>query len=413
MINRVAVTGMHAFSPIGLKWESARDSFINGKSGVTLKPKWNSIDGLESHVVGEVDIEDEQLEQRYSRRTVRSMDRGALVSLRCTELALKEAGLWDDPVLENGETGISFGSTEGSEKATYKFYRQLIQNKTIDGIKMADFIKRMPHTIGANLAQALGITGRLISTSTACTTGSQGVGYAYEAIKHGHQTVMIAGGAEELVVSAAAVFNVMMGASTYNDEPESTPRPFDKSRDGLVVAEGGGALVLEDLDHARERGANVLAEIVGYDTNCNGGHTTIPSLEGIQDVIEGAMESADVSPGDIDYISAHATATEAGDIAESQATESAFGKNIPVSSIKSYMGHTLGGCGAIEAIYGIRMMNENWFAPTIHLREVDPQCGNLDYIRDDPREIEADLFMTNNFAFGGVNTSIIVKRGDW
>jgi 3-oxoacyl-[acyl-carrier-protein] synthase II len=408
--NRVVVTGMHAHSPLGTDWSLARDSFLDGSSGVTAKPEWRSIEGLESHVAGEVDLDSEQLRQQYPPRTVRSMGRGSLVSLHAAERALREAGLWEDSVLENGDTGISFGSTEGSETSTYKFFRQVIENETIEGIKMADFIKRMPHTIGANLSQALGITGRLIPTSTACTSGSQGVGYGYEAIKNGHQSVMVTGGAEALVKSAAAVFNVMMGASTYNDRPESTPRPFDESRDGLVVAEGGAVLVLESLEHARDRGAEVLAEVVGFATNCNGGHTTIPSTDGIRDVMTSALEQVGLSVDSIDYISAHATATEEGDLAESNATEAVFGSEVPVSSLKSYMGHTLGGCGAIESVYGIRMMNEGWVAPTLHLEDVDENCGDLDYVRGEPREIETEYIMNNNFAFGGVNTSIVLKN---
>ncbi len=214
---------------------------------------------------------------------------------------------------------------------------------------------------------------------------------------------MIAGGTDELHVASAAVFDIIYATSTRNDEPQRTPRPFDADRDGLVAGEGAATLILESLPHAQQRRAPILAEIVGFGTNCDGTHMVNPSAEGMQD--------ANLSPDAIDYVNAHATATEVGDIAESYATATCFNRPIPISSLKSYMGHTFGACGAIEAWLCIHMMHEDWFAPTINLERVDPRCAPLDYLTD-VRPCRPAHFMSNNFAFGGVNTSLIIKRWD-
>jgi 3-oxoacyl-[acyl-carrier-protein] synthase II len=250
----------------------------------------------------------------------------------------------------------------------------------------------------------------VIPTSSACTSGSQGIGYGYEAIRFGRQTAMITGGAEELHVIDAAVFDIMYATSTRNEEPHRTPRPFDAGRDGLVIGEGAGTLVLEEMEHALDRGATIHAEVVGFGTNCDGRHVTNPDAEGMQRVIELALADAALRPGDIDYVNAHGTATRLGDVAESLATHRVFGPRVPVSSLKGHFGHTLGACGALEAWLTIHMVREGWVAPTLNLEDVDPECAPLDYVRTAPRPLEVDHAMSNNFAFGGVNTSLIFKR---
>lgn len=220
---------------------------------------------------------------------------------------------------------------------------------------------------------------------------------------------MVAGGAEELCVTEAAVFDTLYATSIKNDSPKLTPRPFDKDRDGLVIGEGACTLILEELEHAQARGAKILAEIVGFGSNSDGQHVTQPSADTMQVAIELALEDADIDASAIGYVNAHGTATEKGDIAETTATANALGE-VPVSSLKSYLGHTLGACGGIEAWASINMMQDDWFAPTLNLNEVDPACGQLDYIRGEGRTIKTNHVMTNNFAFGGINTSIIFKR---
>lgn len=221
---------------------------------------------------------------------------------------------------------------------------------------------------------------------------------------------MVAGGAEELCPSEAAVFDTLFATSQRNDEPKTTPSPFDEKRDGLVIGEGAGTLVLEELEHAKARGATIYGEIVSFATNCDAAHITQPQRETMQICMEKSLNMAGISARDIGYISAHGTATDRGDIAESQATAAIYGDNVPLSSLKSYFGHTLGACGALEAWMSLQMMREGWFAPTLNLSQPDANCGALDYIMGKARKIDCEFLQSNNFAFGGINTSIIIKR---
>jgi 3-oxoacyl-[acyl-carrier-protein] synthase II len=291
--------------------------------------------------------------------------------------------------------------------ATYA--RQFLAG-SIKGIAATDYIQFMSHTCAANLAVFFGITGRLLPTCSACTSGSQGIGYGYEAIRSGRQQVMVTGGAEELHAIDAAVFDIMFATSTRNDEPSRTPRPFDRQRDGLVVAEGAATLILEELAHAEARGARIHAEVVGFGTNCDGKHITNPDTMGMRRVIELALADAGLTAGQIHYVNAHGTATRLGDIAESHATHAVFGGRVPVSTIKGFTGHTLGACGALEAWVTIHMMREGWVTPTLNLDEVDAECAPLDYVMHSPREVNVEYAVSNNFAFGGVNTSLVFRR---
>jgi 3-oxoacyl-[acyl-carrier-protein] synthase II len=221
---------------------------------------------------------------------------------------------------------------------------------------------------------------------------------------------MIAGGAEELSPADAAVFDTLFATSTKNDTPKLTPSAYDKNRDGMVSGEGACTLILEDYEHAVKRGAKIYAEIVGFGTNTDGTHITHPNRATQAQAMRLALDNAGLDSSVIGYVNTHGTATAAGDITESWATFDVFNRAIPASTLKNYIGHTLGACGAIEAWVSINMMNEGWFAPNINLNEVDPQCGPLDYITGNGREIKTDYIMSNNFAFGGVNTSLIFKK---
>jgi 3-oxoacyl-[acyl-carrier-protein] synthase II len=286
----------------------------------------------------------------------------------------------------------------------------MMEERTTRGINATTYIKMMAHTAPVNIGVFFGVTGRVFTTSSACTSGSQGIGYAYEAIKSGKQVAMIAGGAEELDATEAAVFDTLFATSVRNDEAQLTPRPFDCARDGLVIGEGAGCLILEEREHALARGATIYAELVGFGTNSDGTHVTQPNAATMKVAMQLALEDAGLAPAAIGYVNAHGTATQQGDVAESQATSEVFGKRVPISSLKSYMGHTLGACGALEAWFSIEMMREGWFAPTINLNDVDPACGELDYIRGEGRRLDCEYVMSNNFAFGGINTSLIFKR---
>lgn len=223
---------------------------------------------------------------------------------------------------------------------------------------------------------------------------------------------MVAGGAEELSASEAAVFDTLFATSICNETPDKSPRPFDRDRDGLVIGEGAGTFILEELDHAVARGARIHAELTGFGTNSDGLHVTQPDSDSMQVAMRLALQDAQLDASEIGYISAHGTATEHGDIAESHATAAVFGANIPISAMKSYTGHTLGACGALEAWVTVNMMNEGWFHPTANLENIDSACAQLDYITGDVRKLECEYAMSNNFAFGGINTSLIFKRWD-
>ncbi len=406
-MRRVVVTGMAGLSPLGLNWPEVEANLRARASAVRFMPDWEIFDGLNTRLAAP--LPGFALPGRYDRKRIRSMGRVALLATRCSELALEAAGLLGDPVLTSGRTGVAYGSSSGSPAALSDLASLLI-NRSTDMIKANTYVQMMPHTTAANVSVFHGINGRLIPTSSACTSGSMAIGAAFEAIRYGKQTVMVAGGAEELCPSQAAVFDALFATSTRNDAPSTTPCPFDAERDGMVIGEGAATFVLEELEHALARGAPILAEVVGFGMNCDGRHVTQPAAETMTVALQLALEDAGLEPQQIGYVNAHGTATDLGDVAESHATLAALRRPVPISSLKSYMGHTLGACGSIEAWMTIEMLNADWFAPTINLERVDPRCAELDYIVGDGRDLQAEYVMTNNFAFGGVNTSLIFRR---
>ncbi|KAA8728679.1 beta-ketoacyl-ACP synthase [Ewingella americana] len=407
MSHRVVVTGMQGVTAFGNDWSAVSARLQQGQNAVRHMDEWLEYQGLNTHLGAPID--DFVLPAHYTRKRIRSMGRVSLLSTRATELALEQAGLLDNPVLTNGDTGIAYGSSTGSTKPVSEFATMLTEKHT-NNITGTTYVQMMPHTTAVNTGLFFGLRGRVIPTSSACTSGSQAIGYAFEAIKHGYQKVMVAGGAEELCPSEAAVFDTLFATSQQNDAPQLSPRPFDKARDGLVIGEGAGTLILESLDHALARGATIYAEIIGFATNCDASHITQPQKETMQICMQQALQQAGLAASDIGYISAHGTATERGDIAESLATAAIFGNKTPISSLKSYFGHTLGACGALEAWMSLEMMREDRFVPTINLTHPDPECGDLDHIMGESRYIQTEFIQSNNFAFGGINTSLIFKR---
>lgn len=404
---RVVVTGMAGFSPIGNDWEQIHASLLAKKSGIRYLPEWEKYNGLLTRLGGPV--QDFNLPAHYTRKNTRSMGRVSLLATRATELALIDAGLLGDPVISGGRTGVAYGSSVGSTPAIADFGKMLL-NHDIGNLNATTYLKMMGHTSVANVALFFQVRGRVIPSVSACTSGSMGIGYAYEAIKFGLQDVMLAGGGEELCPTEAATFDALYATSTRNHEPNLTPRPFDRDRDGLVIGEGSCTLILEELSRAQARGARIYAELTGFATNADGSHITQPNADTMQVVMRLALQDAAIAPADIAYISAHGTATEQGDIAESHATAAVFGDKTPISSLKSYTGHTLGACGALEAMTTIQMMREGWFHPTLNLDNLDSRCAELDYLTGDGRNISAEHVISNNFAFGGVNTSLVFRR---
>lgn len=346
--------------------------------------------------------------KHWTRKQLRSMGRVSYLCVDAAEQALTDAGLLGDESITDGRMGVACGSSSGSTKDIGDV-GELLLTGTSRNFSANTYVRMMPHTTAANIGIFFGLKGRIIPTSSACSSGSQGIGYAYEAIKYGLTDMMLAGGGEEFCPSEVYVFDSLYAASRRNGEPEKTPRPYDVNRDGLVIGEGAGIFVLEELEHAKRRGAKIYAELVGYGANSDGSHVTQPQKDTMQKCMELALQDAGITPDKIGYVNGHGTATEKGDIAETLATEAVFGF-VPISSQKSYLGHTLGACGALEAWFSIEMMNGGWFAPTLNLNDIDPRCGKADYILSGGREIETDYVMSNNFAFGGVNTSLVFKR---
>ncbi|MUJ28424.1 beta-ketoacyl-ACP synthase [Aliivibrio fischeri] len=407
MSRRVVVTGMSGVTALGSDWNTVGENLRKCENATQYMPSFEVYDGLNTKLAAP--INDFTLPKHYTRKKIRSMGRVSLLSTVASEQALEQSGLIGNDILTNGQTGIAFGSSTGSTDAVGAF-GVMLNEKSTRAITATTYVQMMPHTAAVNVGLFFGLRGRVIPTSSACTSGSQAIGYAYEAIKHGYQTAMVAGGAEELCPTESAVFDTLFATSLKNDAPKTSPSPYDQDRDGLVIGEGAGALVLEEYEHAKARGATIYAELVGFASNCDAAHVTQPQMETMQMCMEMSLRDANLAPEKIGYVSAHGTATERGDIAESTATENVFGSSMPISSLKSYFGHTLGACGAIEAWLSIEMMRNNWFSPTLNLNNVDERCGKLDYITGTGREIECDYIMSNNFAFGGINTSLIFKR---
>lgn len=404
-MRRVFVSGYGSISAYGKGWSALKQGFESSQNAVRYMSEWEKYVELCCKLAAP--ILNYEVPKEWSRKELRSLGLVSRYSVEAAGEALKMAGLFDDERIKNGSMGVAAGSSTGSTDATLdlaKFFLGLENSCNAN-----TYIKMMPHTTAANIALFYGLKGRLVPTSSACTSGSQAIGYAYEMIKFNRIEAMIAGGAEELCPSEAYTFDILYATSQKNENPKFTPSPFDKHRDGLVVGEGAGFLVLESEEHLKARGGEAIAEVVGFGCTCDGTHITRPQAATMKEAMSLALKDANLKPSDIGYINAHATATKQGDIAESIATNSLFGEKMPISSLKSYLGHTLGACGGLESIASIEMMRQNLFYPNLNLNEVDSECAKLDYLQNF-RQIQTNFVMNNNFAFGGVNTSLIFKR---
>ena len=406
-MRRVVITGMAGLSPLANDWPGVLDALRRGHSGVRVMDEWQGVEGLQCYLGAPTAFEPKA---HLKRRALRSMGRVAALAVHASELALEDAGLTGNAVLTGGRAGVAYGSATGSPDALLEFVSTMTRRDATE-LKATSYLRSMSHTAAVNIGVHFGMTGRMLTTSSACTASSQAIGFAFEQIRSGAQDVMLAGGADELTVVHSAVFDVLLATSTRNDAPHATPRPFDAARDGLVLGEGAGTLVLESLEHAEARNAKVLAEVVGFATNTDGHHITQPNAATQATCLRLALQNAGLQPRDIGYVSAHGTATTTGDVSECQATYDVLGP-VPISSLKGHMGHTLGACGALEAQASVMMMREGWFAPTLNLESVDPDCAPLDFIQGEGRDIDARYVMSNNFAFGGINTSLIFRRPD-
>lgn len=406
-MKRVVITGMGLISALGNDVKSSFERLHVYKNAVESLDSLREIKGLNTCLAAP--IKNFEIPSHFNRKVLRTMGPVSVMAVVASENALKDADLLDNDVLTSGRTGVAYGSSFGSAGPVLDFY-SMVQTHEVGPITSSSYIKIMPQTTAVNISLYFKTTGRLIPSGTACTSGSLAIGYAYEAIKSGAQDIMIAGGAEEFDATQVAVFDTLYATSIKNDNPSQTPSPFDVNRDGLVIGEGAATLILEEYEHAKARGAKIYAEIVGFGTNTDGTHITQPNKDTMAECMKLSLQCANVEPESIGYIDMHGTGTKHGDKAESLATESVFGNHTPCSTQKGYVGHTLGACGALESIWAIEMMNNNWFAPTLNLKDVDPECGKLDYIIGSGREFETQYVMNNNFAFGGINTSLIFKK---
>ncbi|CCC97288.1 3-oxoacyl-[acyl-carrier-protein] synthase II [Azospirillum baldaniorum] len=398
---------MGGVSALGEDWPTIRARMAKGETAVRTMAEWDRFHGINTRLAAPVT--GFSVDDRYPRKKTRTMGPVSRMAVYATEKALNDAALLNDPFVRGGRVGIAYGSSFGSPAPVIAFAELMTQgaSKTLNA---TSYIQMMSHTAAVNIGLFYGVTGRIIPTSSACTSGSQAIGYAYEAIKWGKADAMIAGGAEELDVTESAVFDTLFATSTRNDRPHTSPRPYDRDRDGLVIGEGATTLVLEERERALARGANIHAEIVGFACNSDGNHVTQPQAGTMEIALRMALEDAGLSADAIGFVNGHGTATEWGDIAETAATHAVFGPRAPIHSLKSYFGHSLGACGALEAWLGIEMMREGWFAPTANLDHVDERCAELDYIMGEGRRIDTEFLMSNNFAFGGINTSLVFRR---
>jgi 3-oxoacyl-[acyl-carrier-protein] synthase II len=404
---RVVIVGVGIRSPIGNTLEGFVKSLKERRSGICIMPEWQEINRLRTRVAGlcHIDGEEEIIPRTYRR----SMGRVAMLAALSAIDAVKASGLNEEEIASQ-TCGVSYGSTEGSIRSQMEYIGNLIQNRSLEGIPASWYLKCMSHTCAGNLSILFHTRGPFIASCPACVSGSQGIGFGYEAIKAGRADIMITGGADEVDILSAAVFDLMMAtSSSYNDRPSETPRPFDEDRDGLVVAEGAATLVLEEYERAKKRGAPILGEIEGFWTNGSGMHLTNSDARSMEECILAALKEAGRHPADIQHVNAHATGTTQGDEVEATVINKIFGPDVPTTSLKGYMGHTMGACGAIEAIATLLMMRDGFIASTLNLENPDPALPALNHVMGESWDKRFRLGASNNFAFGGVNTSLVLS----
>jgi 3-oxoacyl-[acyl-carrier-protein] synthase II len=405
-LKRVVITGLGAISPLGNNVATLISGIEAQKSGVKYMPEWENSIGLRCKVGAPAHMENERSIPRQNRR---SMGRLSIFAAQAAVEAIKDAGIKSEE-LNDGRVGCVIGSTMGSAESIAEAFETILADNDLSNLSSTKFFQCVSHTAAMNVAQYLGITGHVLATSAACASSLQALGVGFDLIRLGKQDIMLCGGAEGLHPTVVGSFDVLYATSSnYNQEPIKTPRPFDAKRDGLVCGEGSGILVLEDLSLAQKRGAKIYAEIIGYNTSGNGAHVSESNYEAINFCIREALKSAGLTSKDIDYINAHATATIQGDKAEARAIRDIFGDSTPISSLKGYIGHTLGASGAIELIVSLIMMQKSRIYPTLNLVDPDKDCQGINHVMR-LQEKKIDILLKNCFAFGGINAALICKK---
>ena len=402
---RVVITGLGVLSAVGLNVEENWSNILAGKSGIDYLTKFDT-DAFSVKFGGELKGFD--VSQYIVPKEAKKMDPFIHYGIAAGAQAIKDSGL---EITDENATriGVSIGSGIGGIGSIETQHKAMLKSgpRRVSPFFVPSSIINM---ISGNLSIMFGLKGPNMAIGTACATGTHSIGDSARMIQYGDVDVMVAGGAEGLCPTQVAVFDTLYATSTRNAEADQTPRPFDEHRDGLVIGEGAGTLILEEREHALARGAHIHAELIGFGTNSDGKHVTQPESDTMFKAMSLAIEDAGCDSSQIGYVSAHGTATDRGDVAESNATHRMFGSAMPISALKSYTGHTLGACGALEAMVAIRMMEEGWFHGTANLEHIDPECGELNYLRAAGAELSVETVMSNNFAFGGINTSLIFSR---
>jgi 3-oxoacyl-[acyl-carrier-protein] synthase II len=406
MLKRVVITGMGVVSPFGNGVASLMAGIEAGRSAVRRMEGWETYIGLRSLVGAPVEMTDEK---RIPRQKRRSMGRMSIFAAQAADEALLDACI-DVAKEDPWRVGCVIGSTMGSAKSINDAFETMLPDKDLSRLNSTMFFQCMSHTAAVNTAQYLGLNGSIMAPAAACASALHALGTGYDLIRLGRQDVLLCGGAEELHPTVTGSFDILFATSTkYNDCPEKTPRPFDRDRDGLVCGEGSGILVLEEYERAVQRKTRIYAEITGFSTTANGLHVSQSNKESMVACMRQAMNDAGVPASDIDYINAHATATTQGDQEEAEAIAEIFGSTVPVSSLKGYIGHTLGASGAIELAAALKMMEQGTLQSTRNLETVAPECAGIDHIMK-PRQKKIKTILKNGFAFGGINAALVCKK---
>ena len=404
---RAVVTGIGVVSALGNSAAGLYEALKNGRSGVRAMPEWREEFG-KLIAAAPVELDPDRVRQ-ISRKVRRTMGPAALFAGLAAQEAVASSGV-DPAEFTSGRTACVVGSTIGSASSMREACVAEAEGRR-DDLSSGHFFRLMSHSSSFNVADLLGINGIQLSPCAACASGLQALGTAQELIRLGKADVVVAGGSDEATSFVASSFQFLYAlADRESDRPDTLPRPFDADREGLVCAEGAGILVVEELEHARRRGADILFEIAGYATNCSGWHVSHSDELQIANCMRTALADAEIPADAVDYISAHATGTRVGDKAEADAVRAVFGDRVPVSSLKGHMGHTLGASGAAEmaAVYG--MLRDGLVIPTRNLENVTDCAGILL-----PREMEERrirICVKNSIAFGGVNASLVCRSAE-
>ncbi len=405
-LKRVVITGLGVVSPFGNGVAELIKGIEEQRSAVQRMAGWETYIGLRSLVGAPVDLRDEK---RIPRQKRRSMGRMSIFAAQAADEALLDAGIALDKE-DPWRVGCIIGSTMGSAKSINDAFETMLPDKDLSRLNSTMFFQCMSHTAAVNVAQYLGLNGSIMAPAAACASALHALGTGYDLIRLGRQDVLLCGGAEELHPTVTGSFDILFATSTkYNDCPEKTPRPFDRARDGLVCGEGSGILILEEYERAVRRKAKIYAEVAGFSTTANGLHVSQSNRESMVACMRQAMSDAGVRQGDVDYINAHATATIQGDQEEAEAIADIFGAAVPVSSLKGYIGHTLGASGAVELAASLKMMEQGVLYPTRNLDDVSPECAGIDHVREFRRK-EIKTVLKNGFAFGGINAALVCRR---